>query len=332
MESLYTQVNELIKSSKNIVVLQADNPDGDSLASALALESILGDLGKEVTMVCGIDMPAHLRYLSGWSRVQKDLPSKFDITILVDASTVTLLETLDNNGQLAWVKTKPLIILDHHAMTSGIPFAKITINNDSVSTGEVIYDLAKANNIPMSVEAMEYIAVSIMSDSLGLTTDATTSKSIRIIADLVDGGVSLSGLDDARRELMKRDPVLLPYKGQLLQRVEFYDNNSIAIITIPWKEIETYSSMYNPSMLALDDMRMTTGVRIAIAFKTYTTGRVTAKIRCNSDGAIAGLLAEHFGGGGHKFAAGFKANKVVDFIEFKKEVITKATELLKEIN
>ncbi len=330
MESLHKQTANLITAAKNIVVLQADNPDGDSLASALALESILGDMGKEVTLVCGIDMPAHLHYLSGWSRVQKELPSKFDLTILVDASTVTLLETLDKNGQLSWVKTKPFIILDHHATSSGISFATVTINDGGVSTGEVIYDLAKATGMAMTVESMNYIAVSIMSDSLGLTTDSTTAKSIRIIADLVESGVSLSELDDARRELMKRDPVLLPYKGQLLQRVEFYDENKIAIITIPWKEIEAYSSLYNPSMLALDDMRMTIGVCIAIAFKTYTTGRVTAKIRCNSGSAIADKLADHFGGGGHKFAAGFKVSKVPDFIAFKKEVIQKASELLKE--
>lgn len=332
MESLYKQAAELIGQSKHIVVIQADNPDGDSLASALALESILGEMSKEVTLVCGIDMPAHLKYLSGWSRVQKDLPKQFDLSILVDASTPTLLETLDNSSQLAWAKTKPFIVLDHHATTSGIPFATITINEDAVSTGEVIFNLAKASNIKLPLEAMNLIAVSIMSDSLGLTTEATTVKSIRIIADLVEAGVSLSELDGARRELMKRDPILLPYKGKLLQRVEFYEDNKIAVITIPWEEIEKYSNLYNPSMLALDDMRMTIGVGVAIAFKTYGTGgRVTAKIRCNIDSPIADKLADEFGGGGHKFAAGFKVAKAPDFIDLKNQVVKKASELLKEL-
>ncbi len=78
MEDLFRRAHELIDGAKTILILQADNPDGDSLASSLALESILAEMGKEPIMVCGIDMPAHLRYLSGWDRVEKDIPSKFD--------------------------------------------------------------------------------------------------------------------------------------------------------------------------------------------------------------------------------------------------------------
>lgn len=44
------KVAELVAKAERIIVLQADNPDADSLGSALALESILGDLGKEVTL------------------------------------------------------------------------------------------------------------------------------------------------------------------------------------------------------------------------------------------------------------------------------------------
>ncbi len=90
MEDLYKKAREIIDAAQTIAILQADNPDGDSLASALALEAILGDMGKTPILVCGIDMPAHLRYLSGWDRVEKDLPQKFDATIIVDTSTLSL--------------------------------------------------------------------------------------------------------------------------------------------------------------------------------------------------------------------------------------------------
>ncbi len=40
----------LINDARKIVVIQAENPDGDSLGSSLALEEILGDLGKEVSL------------------------------------------------------------------------------------------------------------------------------------------------------------------------------------------------------------------------------------------------------------------------------------------
>ena len=39
-------IQELLSDKKDIVIVQADNPDGDSLASSLALEQILHDMGK----------------------------------------------------------------------------------------------------------------------------------------------------------------------------------------------------------------------------------------------------------------------------------------------
>ena len=63
------QIKQIIDEATDIVILQADNPDGDSLASSLALESILYQMGKRPHMYCGIDMPSYLRYLPGWDRV-----------------------------------------------------------------------------------------------------------------------------------------------------------------------------------------------------------------------------------------------------------------------
>ncbi len=330
MEPLYKQVADLVAAAKTIVILQADNPDGDSLASSLALESILGDLGKVPIMVCGIDMPAHLRYLDGWDRVERDMPRQFDATIIVDANTPTLFDTLNKNSQLGWVKAKPVAVIDHHQTAVGLDFANFSVVETAVSTSEIIYAMAKHVGWPLSLETMNYVVVSIMSDSLGLTSEGTTVRAIRFIADMVEAGVSLAALEDARRELMKREPELLPYKGKLLQRVEFYADNQIATITIPWEEIEKYSHIYNPSMLALDDMRMTVGVAICIAFKVYNSGRVTAKIRCTPGHAIADKLAAEYDGGGHAYAAGFKRNRVSNFDTLKASVIDKATELIKQ--
>ena len=41
----FDHIKSLIDRSTNILILQADNPDADSLASSLALEQILSDLG-----------------------------------------------------------------------------------------------------------------------------------------------------------------------------------------------------------------------------------------------------------------------------------------------
>lgn len=330
MDSDIDNIKNLVETANHIVIIQADNPDGDSVATSLALEHILGDLGKKVTMYCGIDIPKHLQYLPGADRIQKDLPNTFDVSVIVDTSSKLLLEQLAKYNQLPWIAAKPCIVLDHHSTAATIDFANVMLISKSVSTGELVYDICEQTKWSINHEAAEFIAISIMSDSLGLTTDKTSSHSIRVIADLVDRGVSLAKLEDARRLTMRKAPELVHYKGELLQRVEYFSDNRVAIVSIPWPEIEKYSSLYNPSVLVLDDMRLTENTLIAIAFKLYPNGRVTAKIRANLGGAIADKLAEHFGAGGHPAASGFKIEDGRSYESIKQETIDKATELLDE--
>ena len=174
------------------------------------------------------------------------------------------------------------------------------------------------------------LAVSILSDSLGLVSEATTSRSIRIIAEMVDKGVRLAELENARREMMRKSPELVRYKGKLLERIEYHADNKIATITIPWSEIEQFSHAYNPSMLVIDDMRLTENTAAAIAFKVYKDGRITAKIRTNYSHTIAADLAKHFGGGGHAYASGFKIQDGRSLEVVKKECVQVALQLLQK--
>lgn len=325
-------IDETLKKAQKIVIVQADNPDGDSLASSLALEEILGDNGKNVFLYCGVDIPEHLRYISGWDRVQRELPKQFDASIVVDTSTETLLEQLELTNQKMWLKNRPCIVLDHHNVQSRITFATVTVQPPAVATGEVIYELSKALGWKLNANAQNNLAIAILTDSLGLMSEGTSARSIQIIAELVEAGVSLANLENKRREMSKRPPELVHYKGALLTRVNFTEDAQIATIDIPWEEIEKYSHAYNPSMLVLDDMRLAIGTRVAIAFKIYPDGKVTAKIRCNFGSGIAGVLAENFGGGGHSYAAGFKTAPKTDFAKLKSECISKTQQLLKELD
>lgn len=323
-----SQIAAILEGAHKIVVLQADNPDGDSIGSALALEHIIGDMGKEPHLYCGVDIPSYLRYLKGWDRINKELPNTFDASIIVDTSAGSLFETLQTSGEQSKLSGKPCIVLDHHDVEATIPFATVICNKPVVSTGELIYELAGQLKWPLNHEAKSMIATSIMSDSLGLVTAATSARSIHIIAELVEGGISLPTLEHERRMLMRKSPEIVKYKGELLQRIQYHAGNRIATVSIPWREIELYSPQYNPSMLAIDEMRMTTGVQVAISFKLYKDGKMTAKIRCNQDAPIAAKLAEHFGGGGHTYASGFKTQDGRPFNEVKSECIEFATQLL----
>lgn len=326
-----SKLTELIANAQRIVIIQADNPDGDSLSSALALEQILADMDKEPLLYCGVEIPSYLKYMRGWDRINSHLPKTFDLSIIVDTSASMLLETLQKTGELSWVKAKPVIVIDHHKTEATIDFAEVMHVEKAVSTTELIYEVASSSKWPLSVEAMEFIAMGILSDSLGLISEATTSRSIHIVGELVERGVSLAAIDNLRKQMHKKHPDILRYKGRLLERIKYSDDGKVAYVSIPWEEIEKYSYLYNPSVLVLDEMRQVEGVAVAIAFKSYPDGRITGKIRANFGFTIADKLAEHFGGGGHPYAGGFRITDGRGLPDITQESIKVASKLLGEV-
>lgn len=322
------QINKIITEANHIVVIQADNPDGDSLASAIALEHILGNLGKKITLYCGIDITSYLKYIPGWDRVVKDLPNDFDAAILVDCASVTLLEQLEKTNQIGALRTRPFVIIDHHDIENDVTINSIDlIDSKAVSTGEIIYNLAKQLNYKIDKETAGLLVSSIMADSLGLTVEATTANTIYALAELVEIGANLAELDARRRLYMSKPLKVINYKGELLQRIEYYCNNQLAIVSIPWDEIQEYSPIYNPAVLALEELRMAEGIKMSVVLKTYPDGKITGKIRCNYGAKVAAKLAEHFDGGGHASAAGFKT-KEWKYDDLKKELILESSNLL----
>jgi len=324
------QIDQLIKAARKIVVLQADNPDADSLGSALALEHILGDMDKEVTLYCAVDVPAYLRYLPGWDRVSSELPKQFDASIVVDASTMTLFEKLARSDEKNWLAAKPCIVLDHHEKVENpIGFATVTINDHGRSSaGELIYALAKQLGWKVSAAAGESLMASILGDTQGLTNQLAHSGTYRIMAELIDGGADRPKLEEVRRELSKMPPEIFRYKAELIKRTELAADGQIAWVSVPQDEIKRFSPLYNPAPLIQADMLQTAGVRLAIVFKTYDDGRITAAIRANPGAGVAAQLAEHFGGGGHAFASGFKVTDDRNFADINKECLRFAQDLL----
>lgn len=321
---------ELVQQATSVLVIQAENPDGDSLGSALALEEILGDLGKKVVLYCPVNIPSYLRYTKGWDRVTDEFPKDFDLSVIVDTASATLLERAIVPAQQAKLAEKPCIVIDHHLTDSTVPFDNIAvIDPTKVATGELIYAFATASGWKVNAQACENLAISIMADSLGLITENTTSDSIRTVAALVDGGASLATIDARRREFMKKSAEILEYKGRLLQRIEYFADGQLALVRIPWEEIAEFSDQYNPSMLVIDEMRLVNDVKVAIALKTYPDGKITGKIRANPGYKVSETIAKFFGGGGHAYVAGFRTYSD-NYEEVKHELIGAVDKTLRE--
>jgi phosphoesterase RecJ-like protein len=310
---MYEKAITLINDAKKIVVIQGENPDGDSLGSSLALEEILGDLGKEIVIYCATDIPKYMRYIKGWDRVVSTFTTDADLAIIVDTSADVLVsKALETPGVRSFLESHPVLVIDHHTTESNLSFPHTMLADQAVATSEIIYALAQKADWAINAQAAENMMVAIMSDSLGLTTPNVLPNSFFVAGKLTELGASNAVIEERRREFMKKSPEILAYKGELIGRIEYFLDGKLALIHIPWEDIQQYSDQYNPSVLVLDEMRLVEGVELGVAVKTYPDGKVTGKLRANLP--IAEDVAGFFGGGGHKYAAGFRVYEEYDKI------------------
>jgi phosphoesterase RecJ-like protein len=324
---MYESPTNLITNAQKIIVVQAENPDGDSIGSSLALEEILGDLGKEVIVYCPVEVPKYLRYINGWDRIVTTFDTTANLAIIVDtAADVLITKVLETPGVRHFFETHPTLVIDHHTTESNLSFEHTMLSAEAVATSEVIYGLARANNWTINSQAAENMLIAIMSDSLGLTTQNVSPETFHIAGELTKLGASNAIIEERRREFMKKSPEILAYKGELIGRIEYYLDGKLAIVHIPWEDIQKYSDQYNPSVLVLDEMRLVEGVELGVALKTYPDGKITGKLRGNLP--IAETVAGFFGGGGHKYAAGFRAYE--DYDTIVRELIDSTDKAVKE--
>ncbi len=340
---MYDTFTDFIKDKPKLCIIQAENPDADSLGSALALDYLLKD--HKVSLFCPVDLPKYLRYMTDWSRVSRDFDFNADGYIIVDtASTVLLSKLLEVPEIRNRLAVSPVFVLDHHETDDDLEFAHQGLIQTLPACCDLIYKIAREQGIMPNPEevktllknpenlsdkqkselnrlktAAAYLYYGILSDTLGLTAASVTSDTFRLCADLVDYGLDIAELDEARREFMKKSPKILDYKADLIKKVEYWNGGTLATVHIPWEEIQEYSDEYNPNVLILEELRLVQGVETAIAIKTYPDGKITGKIR--SLKPIADKIAGYFGGGGHPYAAGFRTYDL-SYDDIVHEIIT----------
>ncbi len=327
---MYGNFSEFLKDKQSLCVIQAENPDGDSLGSAIALDYLLE--GKDVSLYCPVDIPKYLHYFTDWARVTNDFDFKADGYIIVDtAATILLSKLLDDAAIKNRLYSAPVFVIDHHETPDDLDFPHESIIETRPAATEVVYRIAKDQGLKISQPAAEAIFQGLLSDTLGLTSMAVTAETFEIAADLTRLGANINDLENRRRDFMKKSVRILDYKADLIRRVEYALDGELATVHIPWEDIREYSDEYNPNVLILEELRMVEGVKVAVAIKTYPDGKVTGKIRCSSDAAIGDKIAGYFGGGGHPYAAGFRTYDT-DYTEVVQDLIKILPEMLEENN
>ena len=328
---MYHSFLDFLKDKHHLCIIQAENPDGDSLGSALALDYLISSINKdaEISLYCPVDIPKYLRYFPDWSRITSEFGWKADGYIIVDtAAEVLLSKLLDDPAIKNKLYTTPVFVLDHHETEDDLDFPHESIIEPLPACADLIYQIAKAEGLKIDADVAKNLIYGISSDTLGLTSASTTPDTFRHIADLLEkGGLNIADLDEARREFMKKSPRILSYKADLIKRVEYSLDGQLATVHIPWDDIEQFSDEYNPNVLILEELRLVEGVEVAVAIKTYPDGKLTGKIRTAKP--IADKIAGFYGGGGHPYAAGFRTYDI-SYDECLRDLVSIVPNLLKE--
>ena len=302
---MYQKFTDFLKDKAKICIIQAENPDGDSLGSALALDYLLSD--KDISLYCPVDIPKYLHYYGDWSRVTNEFDFKADGYIIVDtAAEILLSKLLDDTAIRNRLYSAPVLVIDHHETDDDLNFSHESIIEVKPACAELVYEIALEQGFQIDKNAAEAIFQGISSDTLGFTSSAVSARTFEIAAELTKLGANVSELEEKRREYMKKSPRILDYKADLIKRIDYSLDGALATVHIPWDDIREYSDEYNPNVLILEELRLVEGVKVAVAVKTYPDGKVTGKIRCAYGYAIAEQVAGYFGGGGHPQAAGFR--------------------------
>lgn len=302
---MFDKFTAFLNEKQKICIIQAENPDGDSMGSAIALDYLLSD--KDVSLYCPVDIPKYLHYFEDWSRVTNEFDFKADGYIIVDtAAEVLLSKLLDDTAIRNRLYAAPVLVIDHHETEDDLNFPHESIIEVRPACAELIYEIITSQKMTIDKPVAEAIFQGILSDTLGLTSSAVTVRTFEIATELMRLGANIAELEEARREYMKKSPRILDYKADLIKRIDYSLDGELATVLIPWDDIREFSDEYNPNVLILEELRLVEGVKVAVAIKTYPDGKVTGKIRCTGKYGIADKIAGYFGGGGHAFAAGFR--------------------------
>lgn len=325
---MYDKFTDFIRNKQRICIIQAENPDGDSLGSAIALDYILQN--SENRLYCPVDIPRYLHYFADWSRVENEFDYSADGYIIVDtAAGILLSKLLDDAAIRNCLYNKPVLVLDHHETEDDLDFSHEAIIETLPACADLIFRIAKDQQLEIPVEAAKAIYAAISSDTLGLVSPSVTADTMRTMANLIELGVNPAELDETRREFMKKSPRILDYKADLIKKIDYALDGALATVHIPFEDIQRYSDEYNPNVLILEELRLVQGVAVAVSIKTYPDGKVTGKVRTSLP--IADKVAGYFGGGGHPYAAGFRTYDT-SYDEVVADLVGVVSRLMEESN
>ncbi len=305
-----TEIGETLLAAEKLVVVSHLRPDGDAIGSALALARVLGDLGKEVTILNQDGVPESLEFLPGYQAVKTPAeikePLKVDVTVALDTAAE------ERVGKAVWesiAERGTLVNIDHHISNPGYGDLNY-IDDKAPATGEIVFDLIECMGWRMDAAVGDNLWTGISTDTGSFRYPNTTAHTFKVGASLVEGGVDVGRISQLLYENypLRRIYVL----RDLLQELTMGSGGRVASWILRRSLVEKYRMKPSDTEGLIDLIRSIDTVVVAVFFEELEDGLVRVSARSKTAEADVGAVCGEFGGGGHQLAAGTRMEGPVD--------------------
>ncbi|UCG85332.1 MAG: bifunctional oligoribonuclease/PAP phosphatase NrnA [Gemmatimonadota bacterium] len=316
---------EMLRPGMRVALTTHVNADGDGCGSVVALWHLLMDRSVRAAITNPTPFPERYRFLlKGAERADKSAEAvkhlqRADAIIVTDISD---LGRLGHLGRIIEQVTAPVACIDHHASEGVLPGGPRLVDPAACATGELIYDLAQTAGWTITQEAARALYVAIMTDTGGFRFSNTTPRALQVAAHLLAHG--LDPEEAYRHVYASESEGRIRLIAEVLDTLVVEPQYGLAWVTVPPGALERHGLQPDDLEGVVEYPRSLRDVRLALLFRPLANGRV--KVSFRSMGSVdSASLAERFGGGGHRKAAG--ASLAGDMAEVQSLVLAAARRL-----
>jgi phosphoesterase RecJ-like protein len=316
-EKLAHRIKKVIEEANRILITSHIRPDGDAVGSLLGLGLALETGGKDVQMVLADGVPATFKHLEGREKVAKRVQEGVDISIVLDCSD------LQRVGKVSDETFTPTINIDHH--TTNLHYAQYNLVDPlAPSTAEILFALIPVLGFSIGADSAAALLTGIITDTLGFRTSNLQPSTLRTAASLMELGCDLPFLYN--KALHFRSFEAIKYWGVGLATLEKDDRLLWASLTQKDRQAIGYPGRDDADLINV--LSSVEEIDVAVIFVEQTNGSIKVSWRAR-EGFDVSQLAHHFGGGGHKPAAGAQIEGDMEYV--KTEVLEATRNYLKTI-
>ncbi|HEC97917.1 MAG TPA: bifunctional oligoribonuclease/PAP phosphatase NrnA [Nitrospirae bacterium] len=294
------EIVELIKREEYFTIVSHLNPEGDALGASIALALALKLRHKDVQVFNSDGVPYMYNFLPSSELVESGIDRerlKYSTLFVVDCNDLERVGLKDP-------ECKSVVVIDHHRTITDLGHIR-WIEPESPAAGLMIYNLIKELEVNINREIAVNLYTAITVDTGTFRYENTTPEVLRVAAELVDAGVNPGEVSRRLYESWSVNKFRLFVS--MLKTVEIVHTGNInsAIATINLDMFKETGADASDTENFINFPRMIDSVDISAIFREFEAGCWKASLRSKGNCDVS-LIALHFGGGGHKNAAGYK--------------------------